>query len=81
MVGPFATMNIIKKLIRIKILRVKIRYLGLIFWIFEIPKIAKYFFIWYNEDAYFYLTLGISKQNNLNWCDSWPFDDKYFFAQ
>jgi transposase len=42
-------------------------------WFLSLPKNAKYFFIC-SDEAYFYLTLPINKQNNRNWSQTRPID-------
>ena len=42
-------------------------------WFLSRPKEAKYFFIC-SDEAYFYLTLPINKQNNRMWSDSRPLE-------
>ena len=42
-------------------------------WFLSLPQIAKFFFICCDE-AYFYLTLPVNKQNNRNWLQKKPFE-------
>ena len=42
-------------------------------WFLSLPMDTKYFFTC-SDEAYFYLTLPINKQNNRNWCESPPYE-------